>query len=65
MTDDPLDGMRARIEQCRRLATAILDPEASKALLEMAKDIERDLRKLEDERAAQASPPMPNPLPRL
>ena len=54
MSDDPLDGMRARIQKCRRLAAEILDARASEALLQMARDIERDLAKLEAERAAQA-----------
>ena len=52
MSDDPLDGMRARIEKCRRLAGDILDSKASAALLQMARDIECDLAKLEAERAA-------------
>jgi len=53
MSDDPLDGMRARIQKCLRLAAEILDARASEALLQMARDIERDLAKLEAERAAQ------------
>lgn len=59
MSDDPLDGMRARIRKCRRLAGDILDPKASAALLDMAREIERDLAKLESERAAHASASRP------
>ena len=54
MSDDPLDGMRERIEKCRRLAKQILDVQATKALLEMAEEIERDLKKLEAERAGRS-----------
>lgn len=61
MSDDPLDGMRARIEMCRRLARDILDPKATEALLQMALDIERDLAKLEVERAAHSSQSIPRP----
>jgi hypothetical protein len=62
MTDDPLDGMRERIEKCRRLAKDILDPKASEALRQMALDIERDLRTLEAERAGRPTSSMPNPM---
>ena len=50
MSGDPLVGMRGRVEQCRRLAKQILDPKAKQALLEMAEEIERDMRLLEAER---------------
>ena len=62
MTDDPLDGMRDRIERCRRLARDILDRKASEALFQMAREIEADLKKLEAEREGRVSPPMPNPM---
>jgi hypothetical protein len=62
MADDPLDGMRERIEKCRRLAKNILDPKASEALLQMAEEIQRDLKKLEAERAGRSGPSMPNPM---
>ena len=41
--------MRARVEQCRRLADAISSPVARKTLLEMAEQGEADIRKLEAE----------------
>ena len=56
MTDDPLDGMRERIIRCRRLAKQILIAKATQALLEMAEEIERDLKKLEAERQARRDP---------
>ncbi len=62
MSDDPLDGMRERIGKCRRLARQILDVKAAEALLEMAEDIERDLKKLEAERLARANPADANPV---
>jgi hypothetical protein len=55
MSGDPLDGMRARIAMCRRFAGDILDAKAAEALLQMAREIESDLAKLEAERAANAS----------
>lgn len=62
MSDDPLDGMRRRMETCRRLAKQILDRSASEALLQMAEEIESDLKKLEAERAGRSAL-MPNPMP--
>ena len=56
MTDDPLDGMRERIIRCRRLAKQILIAKAARALLEMADEIERELKKLEAERQARCDP---------
>ena len=56
MTDDPLDGMRERIIRCRRLAKQILIAKAAQALLEMAEEIERDLKKLEADRQARRDP---------
>jgi hypothetical protein len=56
MTDDPLDGMRERIIRCRRLAKQILDAKATRALLEMAEEVERDLKKLEAQRQARRDP---------
>jgi hypothetical protein len=63
MSDDPLDGMRGRIETCRRLAKQILDRQAAETLRQMAEEIETDLRMLEAERAARSSSPIPNPGP--
>jgi hypothetical protein len=57
MSGDPLDGMRERIVKCRRLAKQILDVKATQALLEMAEEIERDLKALEAEREARRTNP--------
>lgn len=62
MRDDLIQNMRGRMEKCRRLAASILDEQASKALLKMASDIERDVRRLEAEREGhpnRASSPRP------
>ena len=53
MKDDPLDHMRSRIEQCRRLAGMITDPEAARILRQMAADGEADVKRLEAERATR------------
>lgn len=47
--DELIKKMRARVEQCRRLAQAINNPAARKTLLEMADEGEVDIRKLEQE----------------
>lgn len=64
MSDDPLDGMRARIAQCRRLAASTTDAQAREVLTQMAEEGEADLKRLEAERAAAseaAEPDMPHP----
>lgn len=63
MSDDPLDGMRRRIETCRRLARQIVDRQAADALRQMAEEIATDLAKLEAERAEGSDPSEPNPMP--
>ena len=63
MSDDPLEGMRQRIQTCRRLAKQILDRQATEALIQMADEIESDLKKLEAEVAARSSSQMPTPTP--
>jgi hypothetical protein len=47
--EDPtvIANMRARAEQCRRLAKAILDRSASTILLQMAEEVEADIKRLE------------------
>lgn len=45
-------NMRARIEQCRRLAKYINDPRTTEALLRMADEGEADLKKLEAQAGA-------------
>lgn len=47
MDDKLLQNMRARVAQCRRLARAVNDPIATKALTKMAEDGESDIAKLE------------------
>ena len=39
--------MRARIEQCRRVADTITDPRAARILLQMAEEGEADLAKMQ------------------
>jgi hypothetical protein len=52
MSAELITNMRARIEQCRRLAKYINDPRTTEALLRMAEEGEADLRKLEAEEAS-------------
>ena len=47
--------MRARAEQCRRLAAALTDRRAATILLKMAEEVEADISQLEGD--------VPNPLP--
>jgi hypothetical protein len=49
MNDDVIKGIRARVEQCRRLASMINHPEARETLLQMARDGEADIKRLEAE----------------
>ena len=55
MSDDPLDGMRARIAQCRRLAASTTDAQAREVLTKMADEGEADLKRLEADRAETAA----------
>ena len=48
-------NMRARAEQCRRLAEALTDKRAATVLLKMAEEVEADIARLERE--------MPHPMP--
>ena len=50
-------NMRARAEQCRRLAQALTDQRAAEVLLSMAHEIERDIGRLE------GTGEMPQPVP--
>jgi len=49
--------MRARVEQCRRLAEMITDERAVAILKQMAEDGEADLKRLEAGQAYQAKLP--------
>lgn len=57
-------NMRARAEQCRRLASALTDRGAATVLLKMAEEVEIDIARLEgaggDGEGVQLAP---NPLP--
>ena len=57
MSIDPLDGMRARIAQCRRLAKSTTDARTRDVLNQMAEEGEADLRRLEAERAGHEQAP--------
>jgi hypothetical protein len=50
MSDDPLDHMRARAAQCRRLADAMTDQRTVRILRQMADDVEADIKRLKAER---------------
>lgn len=50
-------NMRARAEQCRRLAAALTDRSAADVLLKMAEEVESDIARLE------GRADMPNPMP--
>lgn len=49
MNNEVIQGIRARVEQCRRLASMITHPEARQTLLQMAEDGEADIKRLEAE----------------
>lgn len=51
MNDELQKNMRARVDQCRRLAKLINDPRTTEALLRMADEGEADLARLEAESA--------------
>jgi hypothetical protein len=51
VADNVIANMRARIEQCRRLANATNDAPAFAVLRKMANDIEADVKRLEAEAA--------------
>jgi hypothetical protein len=59
MSVDLIMKMRARVEQCRRLAKMINDPQAQQALQQTADEAEADLRKLEAQEAAEMQIPQP------
>jgi len=59
MSDDVIAHMRARIDQCRRLADMISNEEARRILLQMAEDGEADIQRLGAEQQAQQPPPRP------
>ena len=52
-----ISHMRARVEQCRRLAEMITDERAAAVLKQMAEDGEADLKRLETEQTLKAKLP--------
>jgi hypothetical protein len=48
MSDDIIEKMRGRIEQCRRLASYVTDEHTKRVLIQMAEEAEADLRQFED-----------------
>lgn len=53
MSEDTIRNMRARSLQCRNLAKTVGDPRASKILMDMADEIEADVRRMEAEASAK------------
>ena len=53
MSEELIQHMRERVQKCRWLAEMINHPEGKKTLLQMAKDGEADIKKLEAEMAAK------------
>lgn len=47
MSEETIQHMRERIERCRRLAKATTDERTAEALLQIADEIEADVRQLE------------------
>ena len=45
--DELIEKMRGRVEQCRRLAIMVTDPQARAILEQMADEGEADIQKLE------------------
>jgi len=57
VSEDVISRMRARVEQCRRLAETITDERAVAILKQMAEDAEADLKRLSTEQAQEAKLP--------
>ena len=54
--------MRARADQCRRLASAMTDKQAAKVLMNMAEEVETDIARLNaGDQGADVSNPQPMP----
>ena len=56
-------NMRARAEQCRRLASALTDRGAASVLLKMAEEVEIDIARLEGDGDREGVQLAPKPLP--
>ena len=55
-TNELIRHVRARVEQCRRLAKYINDPRTTEALLKMAEEGEADIARLESEQKMELPP---------
>ena len=58
VTDDPLENMRSRAEQCRRLADRMHDPKMKWQLLEWANEFDADAERFEAERRSRRRLPL-------
>lgn len=47
MNEDVIENIRSRVERCKRLASMITDKQAIEILLQMAREGERDIERLE------------------
>ena len=56
MASDPLENMKNRASQCRRLAEVSHDERMRWQLLDWANDIEADIRRLAAERERTSTP---------
>ena len=56
MSEQLIAHMRARIEQCRRLASMISNENAREILLQMAEDGEADVQRLQAEQDLSIKP---------
>jgi hypothetical protein len=54
MSEDVINNMQDRAARCRRLARTVLDKSASEALIQLAEEIEADMRRLKKSQSAQA-----------
>jgi hypothetical protein len=61
MSAELIVKMKARIDQCRRLAHTITDPRSRKILLDMADQGEADMRQFQAEEAARQAADRPGP----
>jgi hypothetical protein len=48
MSDNVRENMRDRAARCRRLARSVLDKEGADALIQLAEEIEADIRRLDN-----------------
>jgi hypothetical protein len=58
MNEDVIRGIRGRVEQCRRLASMINHPEARETLLQMAREGDADIQRLQEEQERASQQPV-------